>query len=63
MQCQAQEKNVTLIMISSQDGDENLQKVLEILKTDEKLYKTEEEIQPEQPVRRREYEQMTLLDL
>ena len=63
MQCQAQEKNVTLTMISSQDGDENLQKVLEILKTDEKLYKTEEEMQTEQPVRRREYEQMTLLDL
>lgn len=63
IQCQAQEKNVTLTMISSQDGDEILQNVLDIFKTDEKLYRTEEEIQPEQPVRRREYEQMTLLDL
>ena len=60
---QAEENNVYLTVISAQDTENELQNVLDILKTDEKIYRTEEEIQIEQPVRRREYEQMTLLDL
>ena len=60
---QAEKNNVYLTVISAQDTENELQKVLDLLKTDEKLYRTEDEIQIEQPVRRREYEQMTLLDL
>ena len=60
---QTEGTEIILTFVSAMDSEETLQEVLDMLQAEEKVYRAEEEIQPVQNMRRREYEQMTLLDL
>ena len=63
LQRAAEEKNVVLTLVSAMDSEEKWQEISSMLQAEDKIYKAEEEIQQELKTRRREYEQMTLLDL